>query len=187
MTTLTNLHCSWRNTQSSLFCYFSDALMVQERPVTRTASLSERSSEGPVNAVTGSHFMGSDGEREGNQCAPHRRQNLQPQQRRPLDLRISSAYSLQTPPLYQLPSQAFLHGPLVGPMTTYGGGFLGPPPAWYRAQRPTDTATLFWGFQQIRRDFTDARLGYHNPAGQGSHMYRGRRGGGGGGGGFNRM
>lgn len=162
--------------------------MVQKQAVRRAGPPLGGGSEGTACSVAGRRFMGSDREREGSQ--PHRHQGLQAQQRRPLDLWISSPYGLQAPPaLHQLPSQAFPHhGPLVGSMPAYRGRFLGPSPAWYRAQRPADSAPLFWGFQQIQRDFEDSRLGYHNPAGQGSQMYRGRRGGGaGGGGGFNRM
>lgn len=166
---LTNYHC---------FVIFSDARRVQKQAATRTGARLEGSSEG-----TGSHFMGSDRECERNR--PHRHQSLQAQQQRPLDLWITSPYGLQTPPsMHQMPSQGFPHGPLVGSMPAYRSRFLGPSPGWYGAQRPADNSTLFWGFQQIQRDFEDTRMGYHNPAGQGSHMYRGRRGGGGG---FNRM
>lgn len=164
------------NTPSLTFCCFRGAQMGQEQPVTREGAPAGSSSEGTAgaNSVSRSHFM--DREWEGNRPVPHRHQNPQPQQQRQSD--PPSPYSLQPRPLHPLPSQAFSHGPLGGHMTAYRGRFLAPTPAWHRGRRPAGTAGLLWGFQQIRRDFTDARLGYHHPAGQGSNMYRGRRGGG---------
>lgn len=87
---------------------------------------------------------------------------------------------LQPPHLPHLHNQHFSHSPLLGPLTTLGGGLLGPTPVWPGAMGPTRAAALVWGFPG-GRDFTGSRLmgGYHNPAGQGSNMYRGGQRGGG--------
>lgn len=153
--------------------------MGQDQPVPGEGSLLDSSSEGtatPINA-TRSLFVGSDRDCEGSQSVPHRQQNLQPQQRSPSDFQISSPSSLQPHPPPQLPSQAFPRGPLARPTTSFRGRFPGPRPAWHRGRRPTGSAAFLWGFQQIRRDFSNARAGYRNPAGQGRNMYRGQRGG----------
>eukprot|EP00066_Takifugu_rubripes_P026953 XP_011616219.1 PREDICTED: protein FAM208A-like isoform X1 [Takifugu rubripes] len=151
----------------------------QDQPGPGEGSLSDSSSEGtatPINA-TRSLFVGSDRESEGNQSVPRRQQNLQPQQRSQSDLQISSPSSLLPHPPPQLPSQAFPRGPLAGPPTSFRARFPGPSPAWHRGRRPTGNAAFLWGFQQIRRDFPDARAGYRKPAGRGRNMYRGQRGG----------
>ncbi|XP_073324924.1 protein TASOR [Pagrus major] len=87
---------------------------------------------------------------------------------------------LQPPHLPHLHNQHFSHGPLLGPLTTLGGGLLGPTPVWPGAMGPTGAPALVWGYPAAR-DFTGSRLmgGYHNPAGQGSNMYRGGQRGGG--------
>lgn len=156
---------TWNHQRMLLSCCSRDVQAAQDQPVPGEGSLSDNSSErtaAPLNAARGL-FVGSDRECEGNQSVPRRQQNLQ--------------QNLQPHPPPQLPGQAFPRGPLAGPTTSFRARFPGPGPAWHRGRRPTGNAAILWGFQQIRRDFPDARPGYRNPAGQGRNMYRGQRGG----------
>lgn len=139
-------------------CCFRD-MQDQDQPVPGEGSPADSSPEG---TAPRSLSVGSDPECEGSRSVPHRQQSPSDPQPRP-------------PP--QLPGQACPRSPLAGPSASFRARFLGPRPARHRGRRPTGGAAFLWGFQQIRRDFPDARTGYRNPAGQGRNMFRGQRGG----------
>lgn len=168
--------------------------MGQEQPVRGEGAPPGNSSVGTTSDTkeTGSLAMVTDQEDKPNPVLPRLHQIQLPLQHlRQLNeqqLLLQNPSHLQPPPhrlllrhhLPQLHSQAFSHGPMLGPLTTPGGGLLVPTPVWPGGLSPTGAAALVWGFQPVGRDFTGSGLlaGYHNPAGQGGNRYRGGQRGG---------